>query len=715
MATLVLTTVGGIVGGPVGAALGGLIGGVVDRRLLGPKRREGPRLAELAVQTSSYGTAIPRLFGTMRVAGTVFWATDLIERRGRSGGGKGRPATTEYSYSANFAVLLSARPILGVGRIWADGKLLRGAAGDWKARTGFRLHLGGEDQAVDLLIASAEGADAPAGRGHAYAVFEGLELADFGNRIPSLTFEVTADAGPVAIGAIAQELGDEIDAEVTGKLDGFAGTGGSVRAVLEVLAMAGGAHVAARGSRVEMRDRPVRTVELEDEGVAAEGRVARRRRTLAPADTAARVVTVAHHDPARDWQLGVQRAARPGAGGRTEAVELPAALEADAAKTLAEAVLARGEAGRTRRTLSLGLGGLAVAPGDGVRVAGEAGLWRVAATECERGATSVELVAVEPETTPAAASAGRVLSAPDRVAGATVLHAFERPAEGERGAGPRIGVVAAGGAGWRSAALLWSIDDGASWTEAGATAAPAVVGVVEVPPVAAPATLVDRRSAAVVTLPPHMELGDADAAAIDAGANLALIGEELVQFGRATPLGGGRWRLEELRRGRFATEGAVPVLAGARFALLEPDAARTIELPLAAIGRELRVLASGVGDIGGPVETRMVVSGRSVLPIAPVHLRAAIAADGSASVTWVRRSRAGWSWVDGIDAALGEELEAWDVRITRADGGVRAVAADRPGIAIEAAERVGGPVSVTIRQVGDLGLGGATTIVVPGI
>ena len=84
-------------------------------------------------------------------------------------------------------------------------------------------------------------------------------------------------------------------------------------------------------------------------------------------------------------------------------------------------------------------------------------------------------------------------------------------------------------------------------------------------------------------------------------------------------------------------------------------------------------------------------------------------------MTWVRRSRAGWSWVDGIDAALGEEREAWDVRITRADGGVRAVAADRPGIAIEAAERVGGPVSVTIRQVGDLGLGGATTIVVPGI
>ena len=63
----------------------------------------------------------------MRVAGTVIWSTDLIEDRNREGGGKGRPATTSYSYSASFAVALSARPVRAVHRIWADGKLLRGA------------------------------------------------------------------------------------------------------------------------------------------------------------------------------------------------------------------------------------------------------------------------------------------------------------------------------------------------------------------------------------------------------------------------------------------------------------------------------------------------------------------------------------------------------------------------------------------------------------
>lgn len=170
MATLVLTAVGSIVGGPIGGAIGALIGQQADQRLLAPKGRQGPRLGDLAVQTSAYGQPIPKLFGRLRVAGTVIWATDLREERQRSGGGKGRPKTTAYSYSASFAVALSARRIRAVHRIWADGKLLRGSGGDWKSETGFRLHLGDEGQEADPLIAAAEGNEGtPAFRGLAYA------------------------------------------------------------------------------------------------------------------------------------------------------------------------------------------------------------------------------------------------------------------------------------------------------------------------------------------------------------------------------------------------------------------------------------------------------------------------------------------------------------------------------------------------------------------
>jgi len=254
MATMVLTMAGGLIGGPWGAAIGGLIGNAVDHAILpAGKRREGPRLSDLKVQTSSYGTQLPSLFGTMRVAGSVIWATDLVEHRDSRSGGKGQPGSTTYSYTASLAVALSARPILGVGRIWADGQLLRGGAGDFKARTGFRLYLGGEDQPADPLIAAAEGIGlAPAHRGIAYAVFENLELGPWGNRIPSLTFEVQADSGPVAAGDIAVALGAVAASGPTLALAGFAAQGTSLAAVAELLAEAAGGS-AGQGTRSSSR------------------------------------------------------------------------------------------------------------------------------------------------------------------------------------------------------------------------------------------------------------------------------------------------------------------------------------------------------------------------------------------------------------------------------------------------------------------------------
>src|SRR5690348_11790410 len=153
MATLLLTAVGTLVGGPLGGALGALAGQQLDRAVLGAPTRKGPRLKDLSIQTSSYGAPIPRVFGAMRVAGSVIWATELAEHRDKSGGGKGKPKVVTYSYTSSFAVALSSRPIRRIGRIWADGNLLRGAAGDLKVAATLRVHLGHGDQAPDPLLA----------------------------------------------------------------------------------------------------------------------------------------------------------------------------------------------------------------------------------------------------------------------------------------------------------------------------------------------------------------------------------------------------------------------------------------------------------------------------------------------------------------------------------------------------------------------------------
>ena len=81
-------------------------------------------------------------------------------------------------------------------RIWADGKLLydKSGASPEVAKGGlrFRFHTGNETQLPDPLIEAHVGdGRAPAHRGLCYLVFEDLPLADFGNRIPNLTAEIT--------------------------------------------------------------------------------------------------------------------------------------------------------------------------------------------------------------------------------------------------------------------------------------------------------------------------------------------------------------------------------------------------------------------------------------------------------------------------------------------------------------------------------------------
>src|SRR3546814_16356803 len=85
---------------------------------------------------------------------------------------------------------------------------MRSAEGSWIIAANMRLYTGLEDEAPDPLIASAEGPDAaPAYRGMAYAVFEDLDLTEFANHIPSLSFAVEADEAPVSAAAILDDLG----------------------------------------------------------------------------------------------------------------------------------------------------------------------------------------------------------------------------------------------------------------------------------------------------------------------------------------------------------------------------------------------------------------------------------------------------------------------------------------------------------------------------
>ena len=197
MATLAFSLAGqfagGLVGGPVGAmagrALGALAGSALDSAIFGSDQKAPPP-PPFALQGSSEGGAIPRIYGWSRVAGNIIWATSLERQTAESAGSKGAFNAADEQVVANFAIALCEGEVALLGRIWADGRILE------TDNITIRFYRGTDDQPVDPLIELKQGpGNAPAYRGLCYLVFEGLPLEQFGNRIPNINVEICRAAG----------------------------------------------------------------------------------------------------------------------------------------------------------------------------------------------------------------------------------------------------------------------------------------------------------------------------------------------------------------------------------------------------------------------------------------------------------------------------------------------------------------------------------------
>jgi hypothetical protein len=715
MATLVFSALGTLLGGPLGGAIGALAGRQVDAMLLGGGSREGPRLAELAVTTSSYGMPVARHFGTMRVAGQIIWATDLREHSNRHGNGKGKPSTTEYSYTASFAVTLSSRSIQDIGRVWADGKLLRGAAGDLKTAGTFRFYRGAGDQPVDPLLAAAESAGhCPAYRGQAYAVFEDLQLGDFGNRIPALTFEVIADTAPLSIATLLEDVVAEADAAVP--LDGLAGLSceGAIGDLLGALDPLFPVDCDACGSRLTIRaDRlqaapialPEAATSSSRDDFGGNAGFARKR---AP-ETEQPVAVLRYYDIDRDYQPGAQRAGGLVLPGQPRTIELPAAMAAQAARGLVERAYKR--AHWARQTVSWRMTQLdpAVRPGATVTLPDHPGLWRVREWEWREHGVDLSLTRLSPvASATVAVDPGRALPAADVALPVTVLAVCELPWDGNPAAPVPLILAAASSASsaWTGASLYVDQGDGALLPLGPSGRGRATIGTATtVLPPASP-LLFDRHGSVSVRLAgDDLALQDATMRQLAMGANRALLGEEIIQFALAEPLGGGQWRLSGLWRGRGGTEDAVATHAsGEAFVLLDGggtvlDAEAVGEVPATTIA------AIGLAD-SAPVSAPIALRGIGKRPLAPVHGRCTVLSNGDRRLTWTRRARGAWVWADNADAPLNEQAEVYEIGFGPVASPLARWESTAPDLLVSAAQWAGlaplapsGP--FTVRQRGD--------------
>lgn len=222
MASLVLTVGGSAIGNALlpgigGALLGGVgayVGGQIDSAIFGNGKISGPRLDTLKIQDSTYGKTIPVIYGNARVAGNIIWASDLIEtlssdQVGGKGGGTTTSSVQRASYSVDCAIAIGMgtleSTIGGIRTIWADSKIIY-SDGQWHANivTDAEFYFGNDTQAPSPLM---EGylsvGNVPAYRGVAYVVMHRLQLANFGNRLPNMTFEcypADAPAAPAFLG-----------------------------------------------------------------------------------------------------------------------------------------------------------------------------------------------------------------------------------------------------------------------------------------------------------------------------------------------------------------------------------------------------------------------------------------------------------------------------------------------------------------------------------
>ena len=270
--------------------------------------------------------------------------------------------------------------------------------------------------------------------------------------------------------------------------------------------------------------------------------------------------------------------------------------------------------------------------------------------------------ALPPATVPV--DGGRIVAEADRAAGQTLLHLADLPSVQDAAATAPLVVAAAAGTtpGWRSAVLMQRAGPTAAWEDLGRTAAPATMGTARNPLGTASPHLMDVRNTLTVEfLHDGMSLLSVADDALWTGANLALVGGEILQFGLAERIAPGRWALSRLLRGRRGTEARIADhAADAPFLLLDPDTLTTLSVPIGVSGMD--IMAKGVGDADGVIASLSTI-GAALRPLSPVHLRLASLPDGGVAVQWTRRSREGWPWLDVIDVPVAEEAELYRIEI----------------------------------------------------
>lgn len=225
--------------------------------------------------------------------------------------------------------------------------------------------------------------------------------------------------------------------------------------------------------------------------------------------------------------------------------------------------------------------------------------------------------------------------------------------------------MTAAGKGW-PAGVLYASSDGSTWNQVGFSNNAIPFGGASMA-LAAPADPQIWDDVNTITV--YMvgtALSSATDIAVLNGANAAILGNEVLQFGKATLNDGGSYTLSHLLRGRRGTEWACLHLPGETFVLLSSGLHRNFS-PTTQIGKTIEYKAVTVGGVTTAAQsTDLTLAGNDLKPYSPCSIKGARNTQADIDITWVRRTRIGGAWLDGNgEVPLAEDFEQYDVEIMK--------------------------------------------------
>ncbi len=232
----------------------------------------------------------------------------------------------------------------------------------------------------------------------------------------------------------------------------------------------------------------------------------------------------------------------------------------------------------------------------------------------------------------------------------------------------------------------------------------------------------DEASTVDVALLGNATLASATEASVLNGANVAVLGSEVIQFKNATLVSSGVYRLSGLLRGRLGTEAAIAGhVVGERFVLLD-DAVLPLVIPVSNNGQSWTLRAVTLGDAlsVGP-ESTFTVAAQSLKPLSPVKpLAIRNTTSGDITLSWFRRARIDAGLRDYVDIPLMEISEQYDVVVMNGGVVARSWLATSPSVAYTAAQQVAdfgaAPSSLTVtitQRSGLIGPGNPLSATIP--